>query len=77
MNKPWTDWTDAELADEAQTGLRGQGAVVETLRRHREALVKQQESTNRLQRTTNLLTWALIVFALVTVTLMVLQVVRR
>ncbi len=69
-NKPWTTWTDAELADEAQTGVRGQGAVVEALRRHREALVEQQRSTNRL-------TWALIAFAVVTVALMVVQIATR
>jgi len=33
----------------------------------REALVEAQESTNRLQRTTILLTWALMVFAVMTV----------
>jgi hypothetical protein len=31
--KPWNKWTEEELADEAQAGLRGQGAVVEIMRR--------------------------------------------
>jgi len=31
--KPWKDWTWDELATEAQTGTRGQGAVVEASRR--------------------------------------------
>jgi hypothetical protein len=35
LNKPWKDWTDDELADDADTGTRGQGAVVESTRRFR------------------------------------------
>lgn len=58
--RAWKDWRDDELADEAQTGVRGQGAVVEALRRLR-------ESTNRL-------TWALIVLTIVMVILMVVQI---
>lgn len=34
-SKPWSEWSDDELAAEAQSGLRGQGAIVESLRRHR------------------------------------------
>lgn len=34
---PNKDWTDDELAAEAQTGTRGQGAVVEAMRRLRES----------------------------------------
>ena len=47
----WSDedkWTDEKLADEAQVGRRGQGAIVEMLRRLREALLEQQRSANRL-----------------------------
>ena len=48
--KPWTEYSDTELSDEAQQGLRGQGALVEALRRHREELVNQQKSGNALSR---------------------------
>jgi hypothetical protein len=34
--KPWKDWTDDELAREAEIGSRGQGAVVESTRRLRD-----------------------------------------
>ena len=46
MPKPWVDWTDEELANEAQTGIRGQGAVV--------------EATRRLRVSTEKYSWALI-----------------
>jgi hypothetical protein len=44
----WTDKTDDELAEDAQTGLRGQGAIVEALRRHRSTLEKLDRSSSRL-----------------------------
>ena len=53
MTNDWHKWTDEELAREAQEGLRGQGAVVEMMRRLRDAIVKQQRSTNWL-------TWVII-----------------
>lgn len=59
----WSDedkWTDEKLAIEAQEGLRGQGAVVEMMRRLRDAIVKQQRSTN-------LLTWVIIGLTIVLV----------
>ena len=46
--EPWQDKTDDQLAEEAQTGLRGQGATVEMMRRLREALVEHLRATNRL-----------------------------
>lgn len=39
---------DDELVDEAQTGLRGQGAVVEAMNRLKNAVIEQSESTNKL-----------------------------
>ena len=48
MNKPWSEWTNTELADEAQTGLRGQGAVVEMMSRLKKA-------TDNLNRSTTIL----------------------
>ncbi len=59
----WSDedkWTDEKLAIEAQEGLRGQGAVVEMMRRLRDAIVKQQRSTNWL-------TWVIIGLTIVLV----------
>jgi hypothetical protein len=35
QQKPWWDWTDEELATEAQASMRGQGALVESMRRLR------------------------------------------
>jgi hypothetical protein len=33
QQKSWWDWTDEELAMEAQASMRGQGALVESMRR--------------------------------------------
>lgn len=33
LRKSWKDWTPDELANDADTGTRGQGAVVEASRR--------------------------------------------
>ena len=38
MTKLWKHYTDDELVSEAQTGMRGQGAVVEAMRRLRKAM---------------------------------------
>ena len=56
--KPWEDWADEELANEAQAGVRGQGATVEAIRRLREAVRKEQ-------RATTILTWVLVGFAVI------------
>lgn len=40
--------TDRELVDEAQTGLRGQGAVVEIMIRLEDSIIKLERSTTRL-----------------------------
>jgi len=50
MTKPWKDWSDDDLADEAQRGLQGQGAIVEAMRRHRSALLEEANSNTRLAR---------------------------
>jgi len=44
----WENSTDEQLAKEADAGLKGQGPVVTMMCRLRDALVEQQESTNRL-----------------------------
>lgn len=67
--KRWRDWTDEELANEAQTEFRGQAAIVEMMRCVRDFLAKQQ-------RATNWLTVALVVFAVVQAILTAVQIVR-
>ena len=37
LTEPWKSRTDDELADNAQSGLQGQGAMVEAMRRLRES----------------------------------------
>jgi hypothetical protein len=56
--KPWKEWNDAELVDEAQQGLRGQGAAVEMTRR-------LKDSNNRLTYVNVVLTLAALVVAIV------------
>ena len=55
--------SDRELAEEAQTGLRGQGAVVEMMRRLKNTIVEQTRSTNRLNK---FLLWFTIAITLLT-----------
>ncbi len=69
----WSDedkWTDEKLAIEAQTGTRGQGAVVEMMRRLKVAIVKQQRSTNWL-------TWVIIGLTVVLVIMEVLPLLKQ
>lgn len=56
LDKPWAEWTWEALADEAQIGRRGQGAVVESNRRMVDAVNKLNDSTTWQQKTTNRLT---------------------
>jgi hypothetical protein len=56
--KAWKELTDTELADEAQHGLRGQGAGVEMMRR-------LKDSNNRLTFVNILLALAALVVAIV------------
>ena len=65
--KPWEDWTDEELANEAQTGVRGQGANVEAMRRLREAVRREQHATTILTR-------VLLVFAVIQTALLGFQI---
>ena len=65
----WEKLNDKELADAAQLGLQGQGAVVEAMARLRRELVKQQ-------RATNWFTVALVVLTVVLVALTIVLVIR-
>ena len=68
--KPWEDWTDEELANEAQSGVRGQGANVEAIRRLREAVRREQHATT-------ILTWVLVVFAVIQTAVLGFQIYRQ
>jgi hypothetical protein len=65
MPKKWTESTDEELASEAHTGLTGQGAVVEAMRRLRVSTEDLKVSTEKYSRRLIVLTWVLIVLTLV------------
>jgi hypothetical protein len=47
---PFASWSDKELAAWADQGLHGQGAIVESLRRHRDALIAEQQASDRLSK---------------------------
>jgi len=55
--------TDRELVDEAQTGLRGQGAVVEIMIRLKDSIIKLERSTTRLNTMLLWVTIAIFVLA--------------
>jgi hypothetical protein len=70
MQPPWEEWTDEALADAAQSGLAGQGATVEAIRRLREAVRQEQHATT-------MLTWVLVVFAVIQAAALVFQIYRQ
>ena len=55
QQKPWWDWTDEELTAEAEASMRGQGALVESMR--------------RLRASTEIHSWWLVFFTVVLVVL--------
>ena len=67
MKRPWAEWTDEELANEAQEGLRGQGAVVEITRRLTVAVQKLDHATTILSRWLLVCTVALVVLTVILV----------
>jgi hypothetical protein len=73
MGKEWKDWTDEELANEAQAGVRGQGALVEAMRRLRDGSIEQQNTANRLATKIYWLTWAMLAAVVVQIALMVFK----
>ncbi len=48
--KIWKDLSDEQLAELAHNGMSGQGAIVESIRRHREMVVTLQRSATSLSR---------------------------
>ena len=78
MDKPWPEWTYEELAREAQTGTRGQGAVVEASRRLIVVVQASSDSADKLAaqvitltNTLRTLTWVLVGVGVVQIALMV------
>jgi hypothetical protein len=66
--RPWSEWVDEDLPEEADKGLKGQGASVEMMRRLKDAV-------NRLNCTTTVLMAVGIVLTLAILALTIVQVV--
>ena len=73
MANDWSRLTDNELADEAQQGLRGQGATVEMMRRLKEAGARQLAASETLTRWIAWLTFALAVFGAIQLALLITE----
>lgn len=56
---------DKELVEEAQTGLRGQGAVVEMMRRLKDSIDKLESSTSNYSRWLIVLTLVIAILTLI------------
>ena len=50
MGKAWKQWSEDELASEAQRGGWGQGATIEAMHRLRESLNRLSVSNDRSSR---------------------------
>jgi hypothetical protein len=74
MSINWPEQTDEQLANEAQTGLRGQGAVVESNRRLRNTIAALRESTATQASTLIRLTWAIVALTLAMLLGLVIQI---
>jgi len=61
VEQQWKDWTDEQLITAAQQGHSSQGAVVEMMRRLRDAIVALDSTTSKQQtvviRLTKVLVW--------------------
>lgn len=68
---------DDELVDEAQTGLRGQGAVVEAMNRLKNAVIEQSESTNKLNMRLLYFTIAIFVLTALQAFILIVQFLRN
>lgn len=61
MANQFQNWTQDQLVEEAQTGMRGQGALTEVMCRLKDSTVEQQQATNRLtQRLVRLTRWLIV-----------------
>lgn len=66
--------TDVDLANEAQSGLRGQGAVVKSMRRLRDAVAESERSTTRLNTSILRYTIAMFLLAIVQIAMIGFQI---
>jgi len=68
MSNNWREKTDDDLAREAYSGHTSQGAVVEMMRRLKDALEEQQKAAEKITKLTKVLVWftaAMILLALI------------
>ena len=63
MEKERKDWPDDDLIKEAQSGLTGQGSVVEMMRRLKDVIIKLENTTTKQQ---GIIIWLTIVIAVLT-----------
>jgi len=70
MSNNWREKTDDELAQDAYRGDTSQGAVVEMMRRLKDALEEQSRSTRRITA----LTWALVILTAALILLALVQI---
>ncbi|MEK7534307.1 MAG: hypothetical protein AAB600_03110 [Patescibacteria group bacterium] len=68
---------DNDLVEEAQTGLRGQGAVVEMMGRLKNAIIEQDRSTKRLNKILLYFTIAAFVLSFIQVILLIIEFYRK
>ena len=61
MSNNWQDVTDQELADDADKGLHGLGAVVESMRRLKVALHREERAIKWLTAVLVILTVILVI----------------
>ncbi len=77
MPDEWRQMTDDQLAQRADDGLRGQGPVIESMRRLRETLHEEEVAIKHLTKWLVGLTWVLVVLTVIIIGLTVVLVVRH
>ena len=73
MEQQWQNWDEEALANEAQLGLRGQGAVVEMMRRLKDTTAKLERATTKQQTIMIWLTVAILFFTVVMIAIAIFQ----
>ncbi len=69
--------SDSDLVEEAQTGLRGQGAVVEMMARLKNAIIEQDHSTKKLNTILLYFTIAAFILSIIQIVLLIIEVYRK
>lgn len=70
---PTNGKTDQELVNSADEGLKGQGAIVEIMKRLKDSIESLNATSTKLNRRMICLTWAILVLTAVSVIVAVLQ----